>query len=176
MAPCSSKNLKKKEVKILHLTIANRRKMENWGLGGLFSVDWNGTYEELVEELAGQQKATVPKYEYHRKPEEWTSEVWREVYNLPKANLGGYTMKGKVQFTELQLLRVVKGDRRQSKSGVFLEQVEGSCDFVLFFQMLNTILAPVRPEHFQHNLLAFYHYVWVAINDPSTQLQIGVML
>ncbi|KAL2608107.1 hypothetical protein R1flu_026680 [Riccia fluitans] len=76
-------------------------------------------------------------------------------------------MKGKVQFTELQLLRVVKGDCRQSKSGVFLEQVEGSFDFVLFCQMLNAILAPVRPEHFQQNVLAFYHYAWVAINDPS---------
>ncbi|KAL2635684.1 hypothetical protein R1flu_007163 [Riccia fluitans] len=46
-------------------------------------------------------------------------------------------MKRKVQFTELQLLRVVKGDCRQSKSGVFLEQVEGSSHFVLFCQMLN---------------------------------------
>ncbi|KAL2624385.1 hypothetical protein R1flu_008630 [Riccia fluitans] len=33
--------------------------------------------------------------------------------------------------------------------------------------MLNAILAPMRPEHFQHNLLAFYHYAWVAINDPT---------
>ncbi|KAL2610457.1 hypothetical protein R1flu_029030 [Riccia fluitans] len=33
--------------------------------------------------------------------------------------------------------------------------------------MLNAILAPVRPEHFQHNLLAFYHYTWMAINDPA---------
>ncbi|KAL2623967.1 hypothetical protein R1flu_008212 [Riccia fluitans] len=33
--------------------------------------------------------------------------------------------------------------------------------------MLNAILAPVRPEHFLHNLLAFYHYTWVAINDPA---------
>ncbi|KAL2624175.1 hypothetical protein R1flu_008420 [Riccia fluitans] len=33
--------------------------------------------------------------------------------------------------------------------------------------MLNAILAPVRSEHFQHNMLAFYHYTWVAINDPS---------
>ncbi|KAL2651803.1 hypothetical protein R1flu_019931 [Riccia fluitans] len=76
-------------------------------------------------------------------------------------------MKGKVQFTELQLLRVVKGDQRQSKSGIFLKQVEGNYEFVLFCQMLNAILAPVRPEYFQHNLLTFYHYAWVAINDPS---------
>ncbi|KAL2634194.1 hypothetical protein R1flu_005673 [Riccia fluitans] len=76
-------------------------------------------------------------------------------------------MKGKVQFTELQLLRVVKEDLWQSKSGVFLEQVEGSSDFMLFCQMLNAILAPIRPEHFQHNLLAFYHYAWVAITNPA---------
>ncbi|KAL2613826.1 hypothetical protein R1flu_025518 [Riccia fluitans] len=111
MAPCSSKNLKTKEVKIPHLMVANQKKMETWGLGGLFEVDWNGTYEHLVEELA-ERKVAMPKYEYHGKPEEWTSKVWREVYNLPKASLGGYTMKGKVQFTELQMLRVVKGDRR----------------------------------------------------------------
>ncbi|KAL2642538.1 hypothetical protein R1flu_010125 [Riccia fluitans] len=57
--------------------------------------------------------------------------------------------------------------RRQSKSGVFLEQVEGDFDFVLFYHMLNAVLAPVRPEHFQHNQLSFYHYTWVAINDPN---------
>ncbi|KAL2651217.1 hypothetical protein R1flu_019345 [Riccia fluitans] len=132
--------------------------METWGLGGLFAVDWSGTYDNLVEESAAKKKAAVPKFEYQEKPEEWTSEVWREVYNLPKASPGGYTMKGKVQFTELQLLKVVKGDRRQSKSGVFLEQVEGNSDFVLFCQILNVVFAPVRPEHFQHNLLAFYHH------------------
>ncbi|KAL2653008.1 hypothetical protein R1flu_021136 [Riccia fluitans] len=76
-------------------------------------------------------------------------------------------MKGKVQFIELQLLRVVKEDRRLSKLGVFLEQVEGSPDFMLFCQMLNAIFVIVRPEHFQHNLLALYHYAWVAINDPA---------
>ncbi|KAL2636150.1 hypothetical protein R1flu_007629 [Riccia fluitans] len=145
------------------------KKMETWGLGGLFAVDWNQTYEGLVEELAGHpdQKAAIPKYEYRGKLRTWTSEVWREVYSLPKESLGGYVMKGKVQFTELQLLRIVKGNRRQSKSKVFLEQVEGDSDFVLFCQMLNAVLAPVRPEHFQHNLLAFYHYAWVAINDPT---------
>ncbi|KAL2645520.1 hypothetical protein R1flu_013107 [Riccia fluitans] len=77
MAPRNSKGLKTKEVKIPHLTIANKKKMETWGLGGLFAIDWNETYEDLVEELA--------------------------------------------------------------------------------------VLAPVRPEHFQHNLLTFYHYAWVAI-------------
>ncbi|KAL2632927.1 hypothetical protein R1flu_004406 [Riccia fluitans] len=76
-------------------------------------------------------------------------------------------MKGKVQFIELQLLKVVKGDRRLSKSGVFLEQVEGNSDFVLFCQMLNAVFAPVKPEHFQHNLLAFYHHAWAAITNPA---------
>ncbi|KAL2603268.1 hypothetical protein R1flu_017256 [Riccia fluitans] len=97
--------------------------METWGLGGLFVVDWNRTYEDLVEELAGHQKAAVPKYEYCRKLGAWTSSVWREVYNLPKASPGGYVMKGKVQFTELHMLKIVKGDRWQSRSEVFLEQV-----------------------------------------------------
>ncbi|KAL2653183.1 hypothetical protein R1flu_021311 [Riccia fluitans] len=96
MPPRSSKNLKSREVKIHHLTVANRKKMVTWGLGGLFAVDCNGTYENLVEELA-ERKVAIPKYEYRGKPEEWTSNVWREVYNLPKASLGGYTMKGKVQ-------------------------------------------------------------------------------
>ncbi|KAL2635894.1 hypothetical protein R1flu_007373 [Riccia fluitans] len=140
--------------------------METWGLGGLFAIDWNGTHEKLVEELA-DRKVAVPKCQYRGKPEEWTSDVWREVYNLPKASLGGYTMKGKVQLSELQLLRVVKGDRWKNKSGVFLEQVEGSSDFVLFCQMLNAILAPVKPKHFQHNLLAFYHYAWEPITNPD---------
>ncbi|KAL2628662.1 hypothetical protein R1flu_013348 [Riccia fluitans] len=31
-------------------------------------------------------------------------------YNLPKASPGGYVMKGKIQFIELQLLKVVKGE------------------------------------------------------------------
>ncbi|KAL2631480.1 hypothetical protein R1flu_016166 [Riccia fluitans] len=61
----------------------------------------------------------------------------------------------------------MKGDKQKSKFGVFLEQVEGNLDFVLFCQMLNSVLAPVRPEHFQHNQLAFYHYAWVAIKDPT---------
>ncbi|KAL2633134.1 hypothetical protein R1flu_004613 [Riccia fluitans] len=116
-----------KEVKIPHLTVANKKKMETWGLGGLFAVYWNRTYEDLVEELAGHQKAAIPKYEYRGKPIAWTSDVWREVYNLPKASPGGYVMKEK---------------------------------------MLNVVLALVRLEHFQHNLLAFYHYAWVAINNP----------
>ncbi|KAL2649556.1 hypothetical protein R1flu_017684 [Riccia fluitans] len=170
MAPRNSKNLKMKEVKIPHLTVVNKKKMETWGLGGLFAIDWSRTYEDLVEELASHsdQKVAVPKYEYRGKPGTWTSDIWREVYNLLKASPGGYVMKGNVQFTELQLLRIVKGDQRQSKSGVFLEQVEGNSDFVLFCQKLNAVLAPVRPEHFQHNLFAFYYYAWVAINNPST--------
>ncbi|KAL2624019.1 hypothetical protein R1flu_008264 [Riccia fluitans] len=134
MAPRGSKSLKTKEVNIPHLMVSNRRKMESWGLGGLFAVDWSGTYDNLVEELVAKKKAAGPKFEYRGKPEEWTSEVWREVYNLPKASLGGYVMKGKIQFTELQLLKI-----------------------------LNSIFAPIRPEHFQHNLLAFFHHAWAAI-------------
>ncbi|KAL2643886.1 hypothetical protein R1flu_011473 [Riccia fluitans] len=141
--------------------------METWGVGGHFAVDWSGTYDNLVEELVTKPKAAGPKFEYRGKPEEWTSEVWREVYNLPKASPGGYIMKGKIQFTELQLLKVVKGERRLSKSGVFLEQIKGNSDFVLFCQILNAIFAPVKPEHFQHNLLAFYHHAWVAITNSD---------
>ncbi|KAL2624327.1 hypothetical protein R1flu_008572 [Riccia fluitans] len=83
MAPRSSRDLKTKEVKISHLTKANRKKMETWDLGGLFAVDWNKTYKDLVEELAGHsdQKEVVPKYEYRGKPRAWTSDVSREVYN-----------------------------------------------------------------------------------------------
>ncbi|KAL2632972.1 hypothetical protein R1flu_004451 [Riccia fluitans] len=80
---------------------------------------------------------------------------------------GGYIMKGKIQFTDLQLLKVVKGERRQSKSRVFLEQIKGNSDFVLFCQILNSIFAPVRPEHFQHNLLAVFHHAWAAITNPD---------
>ncbi|KAL2610021.1 hypothetical protein R1flu_028594 [Riccia fluitans] len=167
MTPCSRKNLKTKEVKIPHLIVANRKKMKTWGLEGLFAVNWNRIYDNLVEELA-EQKVAMSKYEYRGKLEGWTSDVWKEVYNLSKASLGGYTMKGKIQFIELQLLRVVKGDRRHSKSGVFLEQVEGNSDFVLFCQMLNAVFASIKPEHFQHNLLAFYHHAWAAITNPTT--------
>ncbi|KAL2613908.1 hypothetical protein R1flu_025600 [Riccia fluitans] len=60
--------------------------MESWGLGGLFTVDWSGTYDNLMEELVTKRKAARPKFEFRGKLEEWTSEVWREVYNLPKAN------------------------------------------------------------------------------------------
>ncbi|KAL2611041.1 hypothetical protein R1flu_022733 [Riccia fluitans] len=174
MAPRHNKNLKTKEVKIPHLTISNRKKMESWGVGGLFVVDWSGTYDNLVEELVTKPKAAGPKFEYRGKLEEWTSEVWREVYNLPKASLGFYIMKGKIQFTELQLLKVVKGERRLSKSGVFLEQIEGNFDFVLFCQILNAIFKPVRPKHFQHNLLAFYHHSSAAItNSDAPTLDLG---
>ncbi|KAL2649385.1 hypothetical protein R1flu_017513 [Riccia fluitans] len=141
--------------------------METWGLGGLFAVDWSSTYDNLVEELVTKPKATRPKFEYRGKPEEWTSEVWREVYNLPKASPGGYILRGKIQFTELQLLKVMKGECRLSKSGVFLEQIEGNFDFVLFCQILNAIFAPVRPKYFQHNLLAFYHHAWAAITNSD---------
>ncbi|KAL2608001.1 hypothetical protein R1flu_026574 [Riccia fluitans] len=143
--------------------------MEAWGLGGLFAADWSQAHEDLVKELSGHfdQKVAFLKYEYHGKSEVWTSEVWREVNNQPKASLGGYVMKGKVQFTELQLLKLVKGDKRLSKSGVLLEQVEGNSNFILFCQILNSVLVPVRPEHFQHNQLAFYHYAWLTITDPT---------
>ncbi|KAL2623329.1 hypothetical protein R1flu_003534 [Riccia fluitans] len=116
MEPRSSKNLKTKEVKIPHPIVPNKKKMETWGLGGLFAADWNGTYDNLVEELA-ERKVLLPKYEYHGKPEEWTANIWREVYNLPK--------------------------------------------------MLNAVFVPVRPKHFQHNLLAFYHHAWAAITNPT---------
>ncbi|KAL2631379.1 hypothetical protein R1flu_016065 [Riccia fluitans] len=79
-------------------------------------------------------------------------------------------MKGKVQFMELQLLKLVKGDKQASKSGVLLEQVEGNPNFILFCQILNSVLVPVRPEHFQHNQLAFYHYAWLAIPDPTSPM------
>ncbi|KAL2622584.1 hypothetical protein R1flu_002789 [Riccia fluitans] len=102
MAPRSSRNLKTKEVKIPHLIVANRKKMETWGLGGLFAADWNGTYDNLVEELS-ERKVSVPKYEYRGKPEEWSADVWREVYNLPKASLGGYTMKEKFSSLNFSL-------------------------------------------------------------------------
>ncbi|KAL2622998.1 hypothetical protein R1flu_003203 [Riccia fluitans] len=34
-------------------------------------------------------------------------------------------------------------------------------------QILNAIFAPVRPEHFQHNLLAFYHHAWATITNSD---------
>ncbi|KAL2641953.1 hypothetical protein R1flu_009540 [Riccia fluitans] len=155
MTTCSHKDLriKVKEVKIPHLTKENKEKLEAWGLCGLFSADWSQSHEELVRELYGhsEQKVTLPKYKYHGKLEEWTSEVWREVYNLLKTSPEGYIMKGKVQFKEMQLLKPVRGDKRLSKSGVLLEQVEGNPDSILFYQLLNSVLASVRPEHFQHN-------------------------
>ncbi|KAL2614150.1 hypothetical protein R1flu_025842 [Riccia fluitans] len=107
MAPCNSRNLKTKEMNISHLTVANRKKMEICDLG-VWEASF-GTYENLVELV--EQKVAVMKYEYRGKPEEWTSDVWRE--------------------------------------------------------MLNAIFAPVRLEHFQHNLLAFYHYAWAAITNPA---------
>ncbi|KAL2620172.1 hypothetical protein R1flu_000377 [Riccia fluitans] len=122
MAPRSNKNLKTKEIKIPHLTVSNWKKMESWGLGGLFVVDWSGTHDNLVEKLVTKQKAAGRKFEYRGKPEEWTSEVWREVYK--------------------PFLRLV-------------------------LEILNAIFAPVRPEHFQHNLLAFFHHAWAAIINPD---------
>ncbi|KAL2641321.1 hypothetical protein R1flu_008908 [Riccia fluitans] len=71
---------------------------------------------------------------------------------------------------KLQLLKFVKGDKWLSKSRVLLEQVKGIPDFIQFCQLLNSVLASVRPEHFQHNQLAFYHYAWLAISDPSSPM------
>ncbi|KAL2629080.1 hypothetical protein R1flu_013766 [Riccia fluitans] len=68
MAPCNNKSLKvkTKEVKIPYLTKTNKKKMEDWDLGGLFAVEWNRSYEDLVEELVDHfdQKVAIPKYEY----------------------------------------------------------------------------------------------------------------
>ncbi|KAL2610422.1 hypothetical protein R1flu_028995 [Riccia fluitans] len=120
MTICSHKDLKVKvkEVKIPHFKKENKMKLQAWGLGGLFSSDWSQSHEELVRELSGhsEQKVTLPKYEYRGKPEAWTSKVWREVYNLLKTSPGGYVTKGKIQFTELQLLKLMKGDKWLSKS------------------------------------------------------------
>ncbi|KAL2645433.1 hypothetical protein R1flu_013020 [Riccia fluitans] len=130
MTICSCKDLKvkMKEVKIHYLMKENKEKLEEWGLEGLFSADWSQSHEELMRELFGhsEQKVTLSKYEYRGKPEAWTSEVWREVYNLPKTSPGGYVMKGKVQFTELQLLKLVKGDKRLNKFGVLLDKRKGA--------------------------------------------------
>ncbi|KAL2622689.1 hypothetical protein R1flu_002894 [Riccia fluitans] len=120
-------------------------KLESWGLGGLFSVDWSQSHEDLVRELSEQGVSLSKKYKYRGKPEAWTFEVWREVYKLPKTSPGGYVMKGKIHIMELQLLKLVKGDKRRSKSGVLLEQVEGIPNFIQFCQLLNYMLAPVRP-------------------------------
>ncbi|KAL2634523.1 hypothetical protein R1flu_006002 [Riccia fluitans] len=124
MAPHNSKGLKvkTKEVKIPHLTNANKKKMEAWGLGGLFAVEWNQTYEDLVEELAGHSDQKVP---------------------FPRMNIVGSWERGPQTFG--------------GRSTTCQKQVP---------EMLNAVLAPVRPEHFQHNQLAFYHYAWVAINGP----------
>ncbi|KAL2634280.1 hypothetical protein R1flu_005759 [Riccia fluitans] len=105
--------VKVKKVKIPHLAKENKTKLEAWDLGGLFAEEWSQTHEEIVRELSGhsKQKVTLPKYEYCEKSEAWTSKVWRKVYNLPKTSPGKYMMKGKVQFTELQLLKLVKGDK-----------------------------------------------------------------
>ncbi|KAL2610085.1 hypothetical protein R1flu_028658 [Riccia fluitans] len=136
MTTCSRKDLKVKvkEVKIPHLMKENKTKLEVWDLAGLFSADWSQSHEELMKELSGhsEQKVTIPKHKYHGKLKAWTSKVWREVYNLPKTSPGGYGMKGKVQFTELQLLKLMKDDKRLSKSRVLLEQVEENPDFILF--------------------------------------------
>ncbi|KAL2635652.1 hypothetical protein R1flu_007131 [Riccia fluitans] len=127
MAPLCSKNLKTKEVKLPHLTISNRKKMETWGLGGLFAVELSGTYDNLVEELVSKLKAAGPKFEYRGKPEA----------GFPRSH-GPQKCRGR--FTTF--LRLVP-------------------------EILNAILAPVRPKHFQQNLLAFYHHAWAAITNSD---------
>ncbi|KAL2610924.1 hypothetical protein R1flu_022616 [Riccia fluitans] len=86
--------VKVKEVKIPHLMKENKEKLETWGLGGLFSANWNQSHEELVRELSGhsEQKVTLSKNEYHGKLEAWISKVWREVYKLPKTSSRGYSL------------------------------------------------------------------------------------
>ncbi|KAL2649171.1 hypothetical protein R1flu_017299 [Riccia fluitans] len=107
----------------------NKLKLESWSLGGLFSIDKSQSHKDLASELLGHLEQGVSlskKYKYQGKLEAWTSEIWREVYKLPKTSPGGYVMKGKVQLSELQVLKLMKGDKWQSKSGVLIEQVEGS--------------------------------------------------
>ncbi|KAL2641749.1 hypothetical protein R1flu_009336 [Riccia fluitans] len=61
--------IKVKEVKIPHLTKENKTKLEAWGLIGLFSADWNQSYEELVRELSEPGVTLLKKYECRGKPE-----------------------------------------------------------------------------------------------------------
>ncbi|KAL3684963.1 hypothetical protein R1sor_002985 [Riccia sorocarpa] len=75
---------------------------------------------------------------------------------------------GKVQFLELKLLKLMKGEKRPSKSGVLIDQVDGTRDFIEFYRLFNHVFAPGRPEHYQHNELLFYHYGWLAILDPCS--------
>ncbi|KAL3682834.1 hypothetical protein R1sor_000856 [Riccia sorocarpa] len=75
---------------------------------------------------------------------------------------------GKIQFPELKLLKLVKGEKRPSKSGVLIDQVDGTRDFIEFCRLFNLVFAPGRPEHYQHNQFLFYHYAWLAILDPSS--------
>ncbi|KAL2653946.1 hypothetical protein R1flu_022074 [Riccia fluitans] len=121
MAPRHSKNLKTKEVKIPHLTISNRKKMETWGVGGLFAIDLSGTYDNLVAELVTMPKAAGLSL----------STVGRR-RNGPRKYGGRFTT----------FLRLVP-------------------------EILNAIFALVKLEHFQHNLLAFYHHAWAAITNSD---------
>ncbi|KAL2641344.1 hypothetical protein R1flu_008931 [Riccia fluitans] len=68
----------------------------------------------------------------------------------------------------MQILKLVKGDKWLSKLEVLLEQLEENPNFILFCQILNSVLAQMRPENFQHNQLAFYHYAWLGILDPTS--------
>ncbi|KAL2623797.1 hypothetical protein R1flu_008042 [Riccia fluitans] len=60
MATHSRKDLKvkAKEVKIPHLTNKNRKKIELWGLGGLFAADYNQAHEDLMKELSDPNAPT----------------------------------------------------------------------------------------------------------------------
>ncbi|KAL3692117.1 hypothetical protein R1sor_005768 [Riccia sorocarpa] len=125
----SFSEVKVKEVKLLHMSKEIRTKLISWGLGGLFSVGWSNSHETLVQEL---HRGTIvdPSHKYRGHPDKWTAEVWREVYHLPRESPDGYVVKGKVQFPELKLLKLVKGEKRPSKSGVLIDQVKslGKCN------------------------------------------------
>ncbi|KAL3676777.1 hypothetical protein R1sor_026725 [Riccia sorocarpa] len=132
---------------------------------------YSENHEDLVKELHRYQEEGVPvplNYKYRGHSEEWTADVWMEVYHLPRESSSDYVMKGKVQFPELRILKLVKGEKRQSKSGMHIDQVEGTKDFIEFCRLFNPVFAPVRPEHNQHNQLAFYHHAWLAILDRNS--------
>ncbi|KAL2633462.1 hypothetical protein R1flu_004941 [Riccia fluitans] len=118
---CKDLKVKAKEVKISHLT--NKNKLEAWGLGGLFAADWSQPHAELVKELSGHsdQKVAFPKYEYRGKPEAWTSEVWREVYNLPlgvcnePTCLGPYLVHLYLHYNKMQNEKMEEPKKRKAR-------------------------------------------------------------
>ncbi|KAL3696630.1 hypothetical protein R1sor_010706 [Riccia sorocarpa] len=172
MAPRKRKEpeIKVKEAKLNLPTGEMMTRVKEWGLETLFTRDWSQPREDLVRELVRYQNgdATIPRtYKIRGKPKKWTADIWRQVYDLPGASEGGYLIRGKVQFAELQVLKLVVGDKRLSKSGVQIDQVDGTKEFKQFCQLLNPVFAPLRPEHFQHNQLVFYHHAWLALQNPT---------